>query len=425
MGLLVRLALDLNSSLDLDEVLQRVMDEVITLTRAERGFVMLIEGQHPGSVSQSVTTITPGMQVSIARGIDASTIISNEFQVSRSIIDSVLTSCQPLLTSDAQSDNRFTGHQSVIMYKLRSILCVPLKVKEQLRGIIYVDSRIQAGIFTPADMELLTIIAANAAIAIENARLYKVAVEKGRMEQELQVARNVQASLLPNRTPQFAGWEIAARWLPARQVAGDYYDFIPLANADNSRLGIVIADVTDKGMPAALFMAFTRSTLRASLSTIESPVEAIAHANALVSADSYKSMFVTLFYAALDPASGNLTYINAGHNPPYLVKPAQPQPLSRLKRTGIPLGIDDSMTYTQEMVALQPGEMLICYTDGATDALNPAGEDFGNERFEQVILANQAGSADSMLHAIETALLAFIGGGVPFDDITLVILKRL
>ncbi len=591
MALLARLALEFNSSLDPDEVLKRVMDDVINLTKAERGFVMLIEDILEEEADQEITAILPGLRLSTSRGIDNATVVSHEFHVSRSVIQQVLTRGEPLLTSDAQSDERFTGRQSIIMLKLRSILCVPLKTKERTLGVIYVDSRVQAGIFTSADTELLTIIAANAAIAIENgrlyretqrrletlnllhkisteitatldlkrvltmcteavqkllggdaasiltiegselvfqvavgdyadsikpfhiplgkgvagwvasncqpiivndlyndarfyrdadsisgfrskslaaaplivngdsigvvevfnkpggfhqtdidllatfassaafaienARLYQVAVEKGRMERELQVARSVQASLLPAKTPELPGWELSASWQPARQVAGDYYDFISRLGELHNSLGIVIGDVTDKGMPAALFMAFTRSTLRASVSTITSPTDAISQANILVSADSYKSMFVTLFYGSLDPVSGMLTYVNAGHNPPYILKPGNPPTLTKLTRTGIPLGIDASMSYNQAQIYLEPADMLICYTDGATDALNPEKEDFGIQRLENLILQNQCLSAKGMVQTIETALQNFIGAGEPFDDITLVVVQRL
>jgi GAF domain-containing protein len=170
---------------DLDEVLNKVMDEVITATRAERGFVMLYDAGEQ-------------LAFQVARGLDQRTIEDPRFQVSRSIIEKVAREGKPILTSDAQSDNRFSMRESVVILGLRSILCVPLKSKEAVLGIVYVDNRLQACIFTQADLELLTAIAASASAAIENARLYQVAVEKGRMERELQMARRVQTSLLPS-----------------------------------------------------------------------------------------------------------------------------------------------------------------------------------------------------------------------------------
>ena len=174
--LLLRLAETFNSSLELDVVLNLVMDEVISAVKAERGFVMLKEaGDDDGG----------GLVFRVARGIDHQTIDDPQFQVSRGVVEKVARGGEPLLTSDAQLDSRFSGRESILILGLRSILCAPLKVKDKVTGVIYVDNHLQAGIFTDADLELLGGIASSAAIAIENARLYQVAVEKGRMEREL------------------------------------------------------------------------------------------------------------------------------------------------------------------------------------------------------------------------------------------------
>jgi len=195
-------------------VLNLVIDEVIVALRAERGFVMLREGD--GHLSFRV-----------ARGIDQQSIDDPNFQVSRSVIENVASGGEPILAFDAQTDPRFSMRQSVTILGLRSVLCVPLTIKTAVLGVIYVDNRLQAGNFTQSDLDLLSAIASNAAIAIENARLYQLAVEKGRLESELQMARQVQVSLLPAQVPQVDGWEFTARWLPARQVSGDFYDFLP------------------------------------------------------------------------------------------------------------------------------------------------------------------------------------------------------
>jgi sigma-B regulation protein RsbU (phosphoserine phosphatase) len=236
LALLYRLSHTFSSSLDLDEVLNLVMDEVIAVTRAERGFVMLHDAGQ-------------GLAFRVARGMDRSTIDDPQFQISRSVVERVAREGRPILTSDALHDDRFSMRKSVMSLGLRSILCVPLIHKAQILGVVYVDNRLHSGIFVQADLDLLTAIASSAAIAIENAHLYQVAVEKGRLERELQMARELQASLLPGETPQTPGWEFAARWRPARRVSGDFYDFIPL---DRGHVGLVLADVSGKGMPAAL-----------------------------------------------------------------------------------------------------------------------------------------------------------------------------
>jgi len=409
LALLYQLSQTFNSSLDLDEVLNRVMDEVITATHAERGFVMLIEPDDK-------------LSFRVARGMDQTSIEAPQFQVSRSVVERVAQQGEPIITSDAQTDERFNIRQSVMYLGLRSILCVPLNLKERLIGVIYVDNRLQAGIFSQADLKLLSAIASSAAVAIENARLYQLAVEKGRLEQELSMARRVQVSLLPRQMPQIPGWEFIARWKPARQVGGDYYDFI---ETENKQLGLVIADVTDKGMPAALFMAFTRSIIRANLDHTPSPDAGITRANRLICQESDNSLFVTMFYGQLNLQTGELTYVNAGHNPPIHVAPSQSIPTAWLTRTGIPLGVEEDSTYTQESVQLKPGEFIVLYTDGVTEAMDANDNLFGEDRLKGVLLENRDRPAPEIVAALEQAIDQFTGPIAPHDDITIVIARRL
>lgn len=412
--LLYHLSQTFNSSLDLDEVLNRVMDEVITTTRAERGFVMLHE---PGEDAES----SGGLKFQVARGMDQKTINDPQFQISRSVVERVAHEGKPILTSDAQTDARFNIRESVMFLGLRSILCVPLNIKDKPIGVIYVDNRLQAGIFTQADLELLSAIASSAAIAIENARLYHVAVDKGRMERELQMARRVQSSLLPRETPQIPGWEFSALWQPAREVSGDYYDFIP---TEFGHLGLVIADVTDKGMPAALFMASTRSIIRASLTRALSPVDGIGYANRLLCGESNDGLYVSLFFALLNLENGGLTYVNAGQNPPLLYNCVQNQ-LIELTSTGMPLGIDADNQYEQSTISLNHGDFILLYTDGVTDAINPHQQEFGTDRLKAVLLAQRRATSESILVSLEQAVNNFTGTHVLYDDLTIVVAKRL
>jgi phosphoserine phosphatase RsbU/P len=406
-ALLYNLAQTFNSSLDLDEVLNRVIDEVITATRAERGFVALRDDAGK-------------LAFRTARGMDQTTIEDPEFQVSKGVVEEVAQTGEPIQTSNAQLDDRFSGRESVMILGLRAIICAPLKVQDQVTGVIYVDNRLKAGIFTQLDLELLAAIASSAAIAIENARLYQVAVEKGRMERELQMAYKVQSSLIPATIPQIPGWEFAASWQPAREVSGDFYDFVP---TEDGKLNLVIADVTDKGMPAALFMALTRSIVRASMDRAASPVEGITRANRLICADSTSSMPVTLFFGQLDTITGELTYVNAGHNPPMIFNPAQNE-CQALERTGMFLGFDEEVEYTQSSLILTPGDFIVSYTDGVPDAINAVKETFGMDRFQAVIRANRGKSARELLKKIEAAIQDFIGASAPYDDVTVLIIKR-
>jgi sigma-B regulation protein RsbU (phosphoserine phosphatase) len=404
LALLYRISQAFSSSLDITEVLNRVMDEVVAAVHAERGFLMLYDAQ------QRLTFRS-------ARGMDQQTIETPEFQVSRSVVERVAHDGIPMLTSNAQSDAWLGGRASIIGLGLRSILCVPLHLKQTILGVIYVDNHLQAGIFSHDDLDLLVSIAASAAVAIENARLYQVAVEKGRLERELQVARAVQSSLLPQETPALPGVEIGAWWLPAREVSGDYYDYL---KTNNGSLIVVIADVSDKGMPAALLMALTRSTVRACLTGASSLALGIANANRLLAADAANGMFVTLFCAEISP-HGEVTYVNAGHNPPLLVTAGG---IVELRRSGTALGLFEDATYSQRQVQLAPGDFIVFYTDGVTDAMDPAGAEFGKERLLALVQAQRLVAASALAGAVAAALQAFTAGAPAADDITLVVVRR-
>jgi sigma-B regulation protein RsbU (phosphoserine phosphatase) len=235
------------------------------------------------------------------------------------------------------------------------------------------------------------------------------------------MAREVQAQLIPRATPQRAGWDFAARWQPAREVAGDYYDF-HTGHADGS-VGLVIADVTDKGMPAALFMALTRTIVRASAAAAWSPAEAITQSNRLICADSMNSMFVTLFYGRLDPATGDLTYVNAGHNPPLWYQAGRDDP-TLLTRTGMALGLHTAAAFDHRTVQLHPGDLMLLYTDGVTDAMDASGQPFGLARVKRALADHRHLGAAEILDALDRSLLGHVGDSQPYDDITLVLIKR-
>jgi len=412
LAVLYHLTQAFNSTLDLDQVLNRVLDEVILSTQAERGFLTLLDD-------------TGELVFRVARGIEQSTIQDPKFQISLSVVEKVAKDGNPVITGDAQIDPRFSARQSVQLLGLRSILCVPLTIKDKILGTIYVDNRVQVGIFTPGDLEMLSAIASSAAIAIENARLYQVAVDKGRLERELQMAHQVQASLLPLETPQVPGWDFDGTWLPARQVAGDYYDFIPF---QDGKLGVIIADVSDKGMPAALFMALTRSTLRASMDGAQSPLEGITRANRLICEDSTSGMFVTLFYALLDPERHEITYVNAGHNPPLFYhrsSRASKGQLGHLGRTGMALGVLNENIYSQQTLKFSPGDFMILYTDGVTEAIDEDGVEFGIHNLEKIVLNNEDATAGEIVTAVQLAVENHSQEGARFDDTTIAVIKRI
>lgn len=411
LDLLHHISQEITSTLDLERVLYTTTLAVKELLGGSTASILTVDGD--------------ALTFQVATGQSSAQIKPFRVPLGQGIAGWVVEHKQPVIVDDVQNDPRFFGTlDKKTGFVTQNLIAVPLVVNDRAIGVIEVFNK--SGGFTLADQELLATFASSAAFAIENARLYQVAVEKGRLERELQVARQVQVSLLPQGMPSPPGWDVAVAWLPAREVAGDYYDFIALEMAPDQaqKFGLVIADVADKGTPAALFMVNTRATLRASMFDADSPMHGLTHVNQLVCDDSHDGMFVTLFYAQINSLDGVVTYVNAGHNPPLLAR-ACGGTLELLSRTGMALGVDSSVLFTQRAVTLEVGDCILFYTDGVPDALDEAGQEFGEARLRELVSANRGQSAAGLVGAIETALKAHIGETAPFDDITLMALKRL
>ena len=249
--------------------------------------------------------------------------------------------------------------------------------------------------------------------------LRRTTAEKERMAKELEIAKGIQQSFLPDSVPEIPGIDLAALNLPALEVGGDFYDFIPITT---DRWGLAIADVSGKGVPAALFMALSRTLIRASTARNPATVNAIKQANSLICADSKTSMFVTLFYAILDANKMTLTYVNAGHNPPLLFRSGATD-IALLEAKGIALGVIEQVDLDEVELELKRGDTVVLYTDGVTEALNEAGEEFGSARLMAVVRAQSGASARELITQIRDAIGAFTGNQPQFDDITLMVLK--
>jgi sigma-B regulation protein RsbU (phosphoserine phosphatase) len=292
----------------------------------------------------------------------------------------------------------------------------PIRVQDRALGIINVATE-DWQFLTAADLQFLTAVSAQLAIALERAQLYdELSAQRHRLEQELQMAREVQASLLPRQLPRVPGFSFAADWRSAREMAGDFYDIFALPE---DRWALVIADVSDKGAPAAMYMAMTRSLIRSSASRNPSPAAALIEVNREIFAHSSSDMFVSVFYAALDARTRSLTYANAGHNPPLLRRANGT--LESLPRTGVLIGIMEGLVLSDASLTLAPGDTLVAYTDGLTDALNPRGEDYGLARLMAALAGAPRADAALQLAYLSGDLAAFINGVAPFDDITLFI----
>ncbi len=296
----------------------------------------------------------------------------------------------------------------------------PLLVGGEVSGVLVLGLGRGLTVLSARQHTILAGITHQAGIAIEEARLRRLGAERQRLEQELAVARDIQRSLLPACCPTAPGWSIDVAWEAARQVGGDFYDFVRLAE---NRLGVVIADVSDKGVPAALFMVLCRSLVRASAPGQHSPAETLRRVNRLLLEDARAEMFVTVFYAIIDLETGEMRYASAGHNPPMLC-PADGGPMANLEAPGIILGVVKDAHLEDRSVRLAPGDTLVLYTDGATEAINAAEEQFGEARLAQVVCERRGQDLGEIRQALLRALEEFRGDQPPFDDTTLVLVRR-
>jgi sigma-B regulation protein RsbU (phosphoserine phosphatase) len=404
---LFRVTQVVNSSLDLDQVLNHVMDQIILLTKAERCFLMLINEDGE-------------LEFKIARNVDRETIEGSSFDISRTIVQRVAKQGEPIVTTNAQEDPRFSMQTSVLSYSLRSILCVPLRVKGKITGVIYADNRAKSGVFDDHHRDLLTVFANQAAISIENARLHAQEIRQQLLEQELETARAIQRSFLPQALPQHPGWDIAALWRPMREVAGDFYDFYALPDG---RLAVVIADVSGKGVPAALVMALSVTVLRFALGLNFSPGELMDHTNQAIISNQQSNMFATIFVGYLDLDSCVLQFASAGHNPPLLYR-ASVGRCEVLEALGVAVGVFKDASYAEETVTLARGDVLVLYTDGLTEAVNAEEEEFGQGRLEELVTQHASRPASELADLIIEGVAAFAQDEGAFDDETLVVIKR-
>ena len=316
------------------------------------------------------------------------------------------------------------GMQVVTLSQLASALLSDATARVigvQLRGTFFgamlVDART---LLSGRRLNILTGAVGQLAVALENDRLAADAAVRQQLERELRVAQSIQLSFLPRTKPDIDGWEVAALYRPARQVGGDFYDFIPLPQG---RWGVVVADVSDKGIPAALYMALSRTLLRAVAPEDLSPERTLARMNQLILDQSENEQFVTCFYAVWEPSSGRLAYANAGHNWPLLVTAAGQ--VARVPgRQGMPLGIFEQISLYGGQVMIEPGAMVVLYSDGVTDVHAGDWVRFGEAGLKSVLHSAAGQSAEGVLQNVEQAVAEFAEGEPPFDDITLVVLKR-
>ena len=406
LALISKVGVALLASVTLTETLEQIVTLVFEAVPADRCMIMMRDAKNPE------------LKVAVARLRDRAGEVG-EIRISRSVIDEVVTNGKSVLTSDAQADPRFAGG-TVMLQGVRSVLAVPLGVGANVFGIIYADSPLSDNRFTEDHLKVLTTLSSVAAIRVENARLTEEQMERERLEREQQVASEIQQRFLPAAAPHVEGYELQGISFPCYEIGGDYYDFIQREDGD---MIVALGDVSGKGTAAALLMSSLHAAIHAHADTHDSIVSTIAAVNRYLTESIPPNRFVTLFYAELNPETGRLTFLNAGHNPPLIVHAGGT--MEQLASGGLPLGIMADAEFREGKTQLHPGDVLVIYSDGVSEAVNPTGEEFGPTRLYEVVARNLDASASGIRDRIESALTKFCQGTPAADDITLVIVKRL
>ena len=394
LALISKVGVALLASVTLNETLEQVVSLVFEAVPADRCMVMMRDEK------------SPELKVAVARLRDRIGEIG-EIRISRSVIDEVVTNGKSVLTSDAQADPRFAGG-TVMLQGVRSVLAVPLGVGANVFGIIYADSPLAEGRFTEDHLKVLTTLASVAAIRVENARLTEEQMERERLEREQQVASEIQQRFLPATAPIVAGYELQGISFPCYEIGGDYYDFI---QREDGRLVVALGDVSGKGTAAALLMSSLHAAVHAQADIDNSLAKTIGAVNRYLVESIPANRFVTLFYAELEPKSGALAFLNAGHNPPLIVHSGGT--MEQLAAGGLPLGIMPNADFREGRTQLHPGDVLVIYSDGVSEACNPAGEEFGPTRLYEVVARNLDASAGGIRDRIESALTKFVRAHPP------------
>lgn len=397
----------IRSTFSTDELLHLIMDIIMKVIKPDRAYLLLSETDGGELIPEVIRDDQKGQ--------------NDEICISNSIVNRCIRESVSLLVTDAAQDSRFNASESIIANKIRTAMVAPLIYKEQSLGVVYLDTNTRAFPYMETDLELITGIANQAAVAIVNARLHSQLVEQHKVAREMEIARTIQMNLLPKVYPNLPGYDVSAMSLPAKHVGGDYYDFLTLPDG---RIGFAIADVSGKGVPAAILTATTRSYLQSETQQADTTIaETVQRINRMVHRDVTNDMYVTMALIYLNPKKGELEYVNAGHSHPILM--SHQGEIKFLDEGGLFLGIVDVGTYEKANEVMNQGDILVMVTDGVTDILNGKGEAFGAERFYSILRQSTHLSAEEIRNAIYQACVTHRGDADQFDDFTLIVIKRL
>jgi sigma-B regulation protein RsbU (phosphoserine phosphatase) len=404
LSILNDLARVISSTMTQDAVIEAVVKRAVRATGGQQGMITMVDEQSPTE-----------MKTLIRAQNSASNI--QTFHLNQNILGWMMINKKPLLANDLHNDPRFSGVQ--VEGSFHSLLCVPLLVKNRMIAILAVFNKKDTVAFSEDDKRLLSIIAAQSAQILENARLYEQEKDLQRMQEEIRFAAKIQSELLPKEFPRIPGYDIAGKSIPAQAIGGDYFDFIPV---DKTRIAVTLGDVTGKGLPAAMLMSNVQATLRGQTLVSNSPKEVIIRSNRLLYMSTSAEKFVTLFYGILDTENHSFWFSNAGHDNPYVLSPAGE--IRRLKTGGTVLSVMEEFPYEEEKVEIPKDEVVVIYSDGITEAMNAADELYGEERLLEVLQKVKGQSAIEIIDAVIAGARAHAGKHPQSDDMTIVVVKR-
>lgn len=407
---LLDIATNLSKTLELDSLLPKIADNLFLLFKqADRCFIVLQE-----EVSKKLMTKV----VKTRRATD-----EQNARFSRKIVNQCLDTVQALLSDDASMDSRFKESQSIADFRIRSVMCAPLWTQEGKGvGVIQLDTQDRGKKFSQDDLKLLMGVASQASVAVENAKLHADLVARERLKRDLELARQVQRGFLPRHPPAIDGYEFYAFYESAQEVGGDYFDFVPMPGG---RWAVMLGDVAGKGVPAALLMAKISSDARFCVLTEPSPDRAVTRLNAQMHEAGLTERFVTFVACVLDPAENAVTLVNAGHPSPLIYRAAtgKLEEASSAELTGLPIGILEGVEYVSCRLALAPGDAVLIFSDGVTEAMD---RDNGQFQVEGIHAAATGGpsSPNSLGERVVEAVRKHATGRSQHDDITLVCFGR-
>lgn len=398
----------LRKAIGLDQVLEKVLDSLFNVfPHADRGFVILRDQQTGKLIPRAVRT---------RKSEDR-----EHLRISRTIVNAVVQSRQAILSADVATDSRFDLSQSIADFPIHSVMCVPLIGSDkEVLGVIQMDTRQRKARFTQEDLEVLASVAFLVGMVVENAMLHEASVREELLRRELALAHQVQQGFLPSAPPVIDGYLFFDHYDPAHEIGGDYFDYITLPAR---RLAVVLADVSGKGIAAALLMAKLSAEMRYCLVSEGSPHAALKRLNNVFCSERWEDRFITLILVILDPVTHRFWLINAGHHPAILRKAKGHLELLGENHSGLPIGDPKNGEYEMETGSLEPGDVLVLFTDGVIDALNERDEAFGQDRLLSTI-REATGGPKEIGNALVNAVHRFVGSRTQTDDICLVVFGR-